>query len=221
MTMTPTTTPMPTTRTDSMIPMCLPCYAGDTEDNLWQRHLELKLFTRNPQGLTELQNPCPTQGCYILDLNPSAVSEETASTVSPFKVAIVLEKKELQKPRPALGYYILYFGLKPINCFRRVSFGCKSIPSCFCPGEGVFEVIHINIWTVILRRVGPISLALSISIRQVPTLVSNCQTVLNFVVQSEKLLPPSCISGHWSSSSISPTRLWLHQRLQAERAAII
>ena len=33
---------------------------------------------------------------------------------------------------------ILYFGLKPINCLSRDSFGCKVIPSCNCPGEKEF-----------------------------------------------------------------------------------
>ena len=42
--------------------------------------------------------PCPTIGHYIVDLNPSAVSAETASVVSPFRVAIVLGKKENFSP---------------------------------------------------------------------------------------------------------------------------
>ena len=37
--------------------------------------------------------PCPTLGHYVLDLNPSTVSAETASVVSLFQVAIVLGKK--------------------------------------------------------------------------------------------------------------------------------
>ena len=36
----------------------------------------------------------PYVGHYILDLNPSTVSAETASVVSPFQVTIVLGKKE-------------------------------------------------------------------------------------------------------------------------------
>ena len=42
--------------------------------------------------------PCPTLGHHILDLNPSTVSPETASVVSPFQVAIVLGKKENFSP---------------------------------------------------------------------------------------------------------------------------
>ena len=37
---------------------------------------------------------CPKLGHYILVLNPSTVSAETASVVSPFQVAVVLGKKE-------------------------------------------------------------------------------------------------------------------------------
>ena len=38
--------------------------------------------------------PCPILGHYISNLNPSTVSAETASVVSPYQVAIVLGKKE-------------------------------------------------------------------------------------------------------------------------------
>ena len=42
--------------------------------------------------------PVQTLGHYILDLNPSTVSAETASAVSPFQVAIVLGQKETFSP---------------------------------------------------------------------------------------------------------------------------
>ena len=51
-------------------------------------------------------------------------------------------------PRP------LYFGLKSINCLRRDSFDCKSIPSCNCPGEkGNFQSVRVCIQTVIPKGV--------------------------------------------------------------------
>ena len=42
--------------------------------------------------------PAQTLGHYILDLNPSTVSAETASVVSPLQVAVVLGKKENFSP---------------------------------------------------------------------------------------------------------------------------
>ena len=45
-----------------------------------------------------MPNPCSTLGYYILALNPSTVSEETASVVRPFQATIVLGKNEFLKP---------------------------------------------------------------------------------------------------------------------------
>ena len=36
----------------------------------------------------------------------------------------------MNEPCPCPNPISLYFRLKPINCLRRDSFGCKSIPSC-------------------------------------------------------------------------------------------
>ena len=53
---------------------------------------------------------------------------------------------------------ILYFGLKPIKCLSRDSFGCKVIPSCNCPGgKRALQTIRVCIRTVILKGVGPSS----------------------------------------------------------------
>ena len=41
-----------------------------------------------------MPNPCSTLGCYILALNPSTVSEETASVERPFQATIVLGKND-------------------------------------------------------------------------------------------------------------------------------
>ena len=65
----------------------------------------------------------------------------------------------------------LYFGLKPNNCLRKDSFGCKSIPSCNCTWkERKFQLVRICIRTMILKGVGsstPVT-----SLRQVPILVN-------------------------------------------------
>ena len=67
----------------------------------------------------------------------------------------------------------LHFGLKPINCLRRDNFGCKSIPSCNCPGEErKFQSILSCIWTVTLKGVGS-GTPVTSSLRQVPILVSS------------------------------------------------
>ena len=129
----------------------------------------------------------------------------------------LLKAMSLPNPRS------LYFGLKPISCLHRDSFGCKSIPSCNCPGEErKFQPVRRCIRTVMLNGVGsstPVT-----SLRQVPILVNTIVTRLLFILNKKvkeacRLL--SWSSGHWSSSSISPTWLWLHQRLQAQRAAVL
>ena len=65
----------------------------------------------------------------------------------------------------------LYFGLKCINCLCRDSFGCKSIPSCNCPGkERKVQPVRICIRTVILKGVGS-GTPVTSSLRQLPILV--------------------------------------------------
>ena len=67
----------------------------------------------------------------------------------------------------------LYFGLKPINCLRKDSFGCKSIPSCNCPGEEItFQPVRICFRTVILKGVG-FGTPVTSRPRQVPILVNS------------------------------------------------
>ena len=67
----------------------------------------------------------------------------------------------------------LYFGLKPINCLRRDSFGYKSILSYNCPGEErKFQPVRICIWLVILKDLGS-GTPVTSSLRQVPTLVNS------------------------------------------------
>ena len=66
----------------------------------------------------------------------------------------------------------LYFGLKPINCLRRDSFGCKAIPSCNCPGEErKFQPVRICTLSVILKGLGS-GTPVTSSLRQVPVLAS-------------------------------------------------
>ena len=115
----------------------------------------------------------------------------------------------------------LYFGLKPINCLRRDSFGCVHSKLQLSWGRKKFQPVRICIRTVMLNGVGsstPVT-----SLRQVPILVNTIVTRLLFILNKKvkeacRLL--SWSSGHWSSSSISPTWLWLRQRLQAQRAAV-
>ena len=67
----------------------------------------------------------------------------------------------------------LYFGLNPINCLHRDSFGCKPIPSCNCPGEErKFQPVHICMRSVILKGVGSGTPVIS-TLRQVPILVNS------------------------------------------------
>ena len=117
----------------------------------------------------------------------------------------------------------LYFGLKPINRLRRDSFGCKSIPSYNCPGEErKFQPVHISIRTVILKRMES-GTPVTSSLRQVPIFLSIVTRLL--CILSKKVKETCCLrswsSDHWSSSSISPTRLWLRQCLQAQQAAVL
>ena len=59
----------------------------------------------------------------------------------------------------------LYFGLKPIYCLHRDCIGCKSIPSCNCPGEeGKFQSVCICIRTKILKGLGSGDLVLLFSL---------------------------------------------------------
>ena len=67
---------------------------------------------------------------------------------------------------------LLYFGLKPINCHRRDSFGCKSIPSCSCPGKQR-KTFQVRIY---IRKVIPKGMGSSTPVtshRQVPILVNS------------------------------------------------
>ena len=67
----------------------------------------------------------------------------------------------------------LYFGLKLINCLHRDSFGCKSFPSCNCPGEErKFQPIRICIRTVILKGVGS-GIHVTSSLKQLPIFVNS------------------------------------------------
>ena len=66
----------------------------DNNTNLWQSHLSWNYLQAVLRDRHTKPCPCPTLCHYILDLNPSTVSAETASDVSPFQVAIVLGKKE-------------------------------------------------------------------------------------------------------------------------------
>ena len=68
----------------------------------------------------------------------------------------------------------LYFGFKPINCLRGDSFGCKSIPSCNCPGKKrKFQPARICIRTMKLKWVGSGTPVTSTSLREVPILVNS------------------------------------------------
>ena len=54
---------------------------------IFDKATQIKLFTSSPRGQASKTGPCPNPGLYILDLNPSTVSAETAS---------VLKKKDKQ-----------------------------------------------------------------------------------------------------------------------------
>ena len=66
----------------------------DNNTNLWQSHLSQNYLQAVLRDKHTKPCPCAILDHYILDFNPSTVSTETASVVSPFKVAIVLGKKE-------------------------------------------------------------------------------------------------------------------------------
>ena len=55
-----------------------------------------------------MPNPCSTLGCYILALNPSTVSEETASVERPFQATIVLGKNDF--------FFFFFFICKRADC---------------------------------------------------------------------------------------------------------
>ena len=115
----------------------------------------------------------------------------------------------------------LHVGLKPINCLRRDIFGCKSIPGYNCPREErKFQPVHISIRTVILKRVLVLLLHPASDRYLFLSIVTRLLCIL-----SKKVKEACCLrswsSGHWSSSSISPTRLWLRQCLQAQQAAVL
>ena len=79
----------------------------------------------------------------------------------------------LPNPRP------LYFGLKPINCLPRDSFGCKSIPSCNCPGKE--RKFQPSIRTVIRKGVGSGTPVTSTSLRQLPIPVNRDTIIVHFI----------------------------------------
>ena len=85
----------------------------------------------------------------------------------------------------------LYFGIQPINCLRRDSFGWKSIPSCNCPGEErKLQPVSIFIRTVILKGVGS-GTPVTSSLRQIPILVNSDWIIVYFVEECQRgLLSP-------------------------------
>ena len=93
----------------------------------------------------------------------------------------VYQALSLPNPRP------LYFGLKPINCLPRDSFGCKSIPSCNCPGKE--RKFQPSIRTVIRKGVGTDTPVTSTSLRQILILVISDKIIVYFTGQ-RYLLPP-------------------------------
>ena len=121
----------------------------------------------------------PNLGHYILELNPSTVSAETASVVSPFQVAIVLGKKEN-----------------------------------FSSSVYAFGRWYWKGWDLVLLLPSASDSYLSLS------------TVTRLLCILQKKVKEACClrswrSFHWSSASISLTWLWLRQRLQAQRAAVL
>ena len=82
----------------------------------------------------------------------------------------------------------LYFGLKPINCLRRDSFGCKSIPSCHCPGEErKSQPARTRTRTATPKGVEPAYP----SPRQAPNPANSDQTIVYFIEEGQRgLLSP-------------------------------
>ena len=76
-------------------------------------------------------------------------------------------------PFPALGHYILDLTHQLSPQRQLWLFGCKSIPSCSCPGEErKFQPVRICILMVILKGVG-FGTPVTSSLRQVPILVNS------------------------------------------------
>ena len=118
---------------------------------------------------------------------------------------------------------IVYFGLKPINCLSRDSFGCKAIPSCNCPGEK--ELFRPSVYALGRWYWKGWDLVLLLSPQATDRyLLLSIIAKLLWILQNrvrEACCRLSCRVGHWSSSNISPTWLWLRQRLQVQRAAVL
>ena len=133
------------------------------------------------------------------------------SHTSQLKLFTSSPQGQASKPCPCPNPRSLYFGLKLINCLCRDSFGCKSIPSCNCPGGkrkiSIHPCMHLDGDT---ERGG---IWYSCSLYWPQTGTYSCQWWSDY---SYKVKEACCLrswsSGHWRSSSISPTRLWLRRQ---------
>ena len=96
----------------------------------------------------------------------------------------------------------LYFGLKPTNCLRRDSFGCKLMPKCNFPAGGSDALLP---------------LPTSDKYRFLSKVIAR---YYEFYRKRSKR-PAAFVSGNWSSSSIYPMWLYLCQHLQTKPAAVI
>ena len=101
---------------------------------------------------------------------------------------------------PTIGLHVL----KHINCVRRDSFGCTSIPSSnYCHGkERKFQSVRVRTWTMILFK-NVILYSWSLYRSRACTRLDCC------VVCREACYLRSWSSSHPNSSNIEPTLLWV------------
>ena len=105
------------------------------------------------------------------------IFDKATSVKTVYKQSSGTDIQAMSLPKP----YVIIFRTKPVNCLRRYSFDCKSIPSCNCPGEKrKFQSIRACIRTVILKGVGSGTPIPSTSLRQIHILVHSDQIISIF-----------------------------------------